>query len=56
MDKQKASCKHDEGYSFEHPSGEIILSSLKELLSKKNNYENNFYVKNFRSKYKGKFW
>ena len=56
MDKQKASCKHSNGYSFEHPSGEIILSSLKELMSEnKTNYENNFYVKNFRSKYEENF-
>ena len=57
MDKQKLSCNHSIGYSFEHPSGEIILSSLKELISQeeKINYENNFRIKDFRSKYKENF-
>tara|TARA_Y100000589_G_C27148373_1_gene627863 strand:+ start:501 stop:1700 length:1200 start_codon:yes stop_codon:yes gene_type:complete len=56
MDKQKANCKHSNLYSFEHPSGEIILSSLKELMSEeKTNFENNLLVKDFRSKYKENF-
>ena len=53
MDNQKGSTYHSSSYSFHHPSGEVILSSLKELLNENRiDYENKYLVQKFRKKYK----
>ena len=52
MDLQRANTNHLNIYSFVHPSGETILSSLKELLTQNRGaFENNKVVVKFRKKY-----
>ena len=52
MDLQRAKTIHSKVYSFIHPSGEIILSSLKELLAKDDrSFEENKIVRKFRKRY-----
>ena len=51
-DMNEPHSSHSSKYSFIHPNGEIILSSLKELLSEdKESFENNKLVKEFRKNY-----
>ena len=52
-DSQEGSTLHSSSYSFHHPSGEIIFSSLKELLNEnRESFESNYVVQKFREKYK----
>ena len=52
MDLQRANTNHPNIYSFIHPSGEIILSSLKELLNKdRGSFEKNKVVVKYRKQY-----